>query len=538
MVLRMARPEKHPKTGVYYLRKRVPADLVALVGRPAIKRSLGTKDVSEARRLHAEALAEIEARWRNLRAGYFRPSAKQMHALAGEFYRAIVREHEEGRASFFFDGFIGAASRNFVGASNDARAHEAFRDAYGPEIDAFCDNRGIRLDPTYQGAFDLAVARAVFDATDTGVKMMVLGDYSPDPAALRFPPLADVLPDGLASRPASKDSLRISQEFEAYSAAAKLARSTQKRWGLALKTLETQVGHDDLSRVSSRDVSGWISALRSGGRSDRTIRDVHLAALKALMSWLVGERRLVTNVASGFRIKVAKSVVERSRSLDDKEAALVLAASLESPSAKLGPKHAAARRWVPWLCAYTGARLNELTQIRKEDIVFEGDIAVLRITPEAGTVKTGRYRLVPLHPHLKEQGFLDFVRKSKVGPLFYEPLLKGSPERATPPFKKLGERLTRWARSIGLDDPRVDPFHGWRHRFKTVGRRTRIAPDVLDAIQGHVPRSEGGNYGEFDVATMYGEIVRMPVYELNSAEIGVGRLSKARKGRRDKAAAT
>ena len=33
MVLQMARPWKHPNSGVYYLRVRVPTDLVGLVGR-------------------------------------------------------------------------------------------------------------------------------------------------------------------------------------------------------------------------------------------------------------------------------------------------------------------------------------------------------------------------------------------------------------------------------------------------------------------------------------------------------------------------
>jgi integrase len=28
----------------------------------------------------------------------------------------------------------------------------------------------------------------------------------------------------------------------------------------------------------------------------------------------------------------------------------------------------AARRWVPWLMAYSGARCGEITQLRKEDI--------------------------------------------------------------------------------------------------------------------------------------------------------------------------
>ncbi|MEC5293197.1 hypothetical protein, partial [Aurantimonas sp. C2-3-R2] len=26
------------------------------------------------------------------------------------------------------------------------------------------------------------------------------------------------------------------------------------------------------------------------------------------------------------------------------------------------------RRWVPWICAYTGARVNEITQLRRQDI--------------------------------------------------------------------------------------------------------------------------------------------------------------------------
>ncbi len=56
MALAMARPGKHPKTGVYWLRKRVPDELRALVGKQEEKRSLGTKDPAEAKLQHAEAL--------------------------------------------------------------------------------------------------------------------------------------------------------------------------------------------------------------------------------------------------------------------------------------------------------------------------------------------------------------------------------------------------------------------------------------------------------------------------------------------------
>jgi len=63
----MARPWKHPKTGICWLRKRVPDDLKHLVGKQEEKRSLGTKDPEEAKRLHALALVELDARWQNLR---------------------------------------------------------------------------------------------------------------------------------------------------------------------------------------------------------------------------------------------------------------------------------------------------------------------------------------------------------------------------------------------------------------------------------------------------------------------------------------
>ena len=58
MPLMMARPTKHPKTGVYQFRRAVPNDLRALVGKREEKRSLGTKDPEEAKRRFAEVLAE------------------------------------------------------------------------------------------------------------------------------------------------------------------------------------------------------------------------------------------------------------------------------------------------------------------------------------------------------------------------------------------------------------------------------------------------------------------------------------------------
>lgn len=69
MALSMTRPSKHPASGFYWFRKRVPDDLRCLIGRGEEKFSLGTRDPIEAKRLHALKLAEVEERWANLRAG-------------------------------------------------------------------------------------------------------------------------------------------------------------------------------------------------------------------------------------------------------------------------------------------------------------------------------------------------------------------------------------------------------------------------------------------------------------------------------------
>jgi len=50
MSLAMSRPWKHPKSGVYWVRKRVPDDLLKLVGKREEKRSLQPHARDEHRR--------------------------------------------------------------------------------------------------------------------------------------------------------------------------------------------------------------------------------------------------------------------------------------------------------------------------------------------------------------------------------------------------------------------------------------------------------------------------------------------------------
>jgi integrase len=178
------------------------------------------------------------------------------------------------------------------------------------------------------------------------------------------------------------------------------------------------------------------------------------------------------------------------------EAKAILRATLDDPPPKLSPTNARARRWIPWLCAYSGARVNEFSQLRAQDVFQEDGIWVAHITPEAGQVKTREARLVPLHSHIIEQGFLEFVESVGSGYLFYDPSAKRVDREGNRHLKKVGERLAQWVRkSVGVDDPAVEPNHGWRHVFKSMSFDAGIEERLADAIQGHSPKTVGRSYG-------------------------------------------
>jgi hypothetical protein len=95
MVLSMIRPSKHPKTGVYWLRARAPADVkvaargqlvfIEVAGRASqhrvgdeLKVSLGTKDPAEARLRAAPVEMQINMTWDGFRKPTARPSARSL----------------------------------------------------------------------------------------------------------------------------------------------------------------------------------------------------------------------------------------------------------------------------------------------------------------------------------------------------------------------------------------------------------------------------------------------------------------------------
>lgn len=72
----------------------------------------------------------------------------------------------------------------------------------------------------------------------------------------------------------------------------------------------------------------------------------------------------------------------------------------------------------------------------------------------------------------------------------------------------------------------LQPCHGWRHRFKTVGIELGISERVIDAIQGHAGRRAADDYGDVTIKARCDAIARYPAFILGIAGTEKGRTAQ------------
>lgn len=290
----------------------------------------------------------------------------------------------------------------------------------------------------------------------------------------------------------------------------------RKRWPPVFEDLSQFVGHTDAARLTKQNLIEWRDA-KLQTLSAKTVADVYMASVRAVLTWAVDNDRLPSNPADGVKVRKVKRARTREKGFRDEEAVAILKACRAyvpdvpaNPANREAPQTTAAKKWVPLICAFTGARIVEITQLRKQDVRQEGNVHVIRITPAAGSVKTNEYRDVPLHKQVIDLGFIEFVKAAPDGPLFHA----AKPEKALQGARTVAGRVTEWLQSLGVIPEGVAPSHGWRHRFKTVGLELEISHRVLDAIQGQAPRTAAENYGDVTIKARKKAIDKFPRFKL------------------------
>lgn len=564
MRIRLASPMKRSGSSKAYFEKRIPSDLVdrmdglkfivplsedrhddVLVtlkpGMRSIRFSLRTSHPSEIKKRQAAALSYFEDRFEEVRNS--RPltlTHRQATALAGKLYegwaagpdkvRTMVLEGERGnwKVSYRLDEAEDEElTREAAAAFRDRQGtDEAKRDLEGLSriVDGLLLKDGFPL--VSEETKTLVVPmfyRALVEGLEAGAKRAG-GDYSPDPVASRFPkwerPQQDEEPRHKG--PSAEVSLTgLVEGWWKEARASGLTLSTYEGYQATFRRLSLFLGHDDASRVTPEDIVKYkdhrlaTPDARTGRPiTPKTFRGIDLSGMRSVFDWAVANLKISANPAKGVTVKAARQIKLRERDFTIEEGTALLKAANEVLSGVSKPNRTQlACRWVPWLCAYSGARVGELVQLRKEDIRYDHGTSswVMTITPEAGTVKGKEAREIPLHPHLLEMGFGKFVDATRDGFLFMD-IKPGATARGVWRSKK--NRLAEFARKI-VTDPNVAPNHGWRHTFKTRGFEADIQEKVLDAICGHAPVTVGRAYGSVSLQTKVDAMKAFPNYTVS-----------------------
>lgn len=170
--------------------------------------------------------------------------------------------------------------------------------------------------------------------------------------------------------------------------------------------------------------------------------------------------------------------------------------------------------WIPIILYYSGARVEEIAQLRKGDIVEESGIPCFRLAMGEGqSIKMGNTRQFPIHSHLLELGFLEFVQ-SRTYQLFTD---KSDVNR------KYSYNYGRWwgnyIREHGLTREGIKPTHSFRHTLVTLCRDLNVREEIQDSILGHNENSServkvSHGYGETSVQAQRNVIEQIPRLEL------------------------
>ena len=153
---------------------------------------------------------------------------------------------------------------------------------------------------------------------------------------------------------------------------------------------------------------------------------------------------------------------DNERGFDPEQAPTILSATVATPSHLISREMKAARRWVPWICAYTDARVNEITSLLPSDaqqieghwcLVLRPDSRRASAAYRFTSTCSSRDSLNTSRSVARSESRCSTSRSARGG--------KGS----NPQWQKVAERLGEWVReSLKVTD--VQPNHGWRHLWR------------------------------------------------------------------------
>jgi integrase len=230
----------------------------------------------------------------------------------------------------------------------------------------------------------------------------------------------------------------------------------------------------------------------------------HLAWLSSLFRWAVLHGHIRSNPASGLKVPKSKRV-DQERDVFTSEDAKLLISSADKLKHRFPYQY-----WLPLLGLYTGARLEELCGLRREDVYELDGVQVIHIRPhEERLLKTkAAERVIPVHSELKRREFFKFATEGRGDRVFLD-LKRGRDGYGTVASKW----FRRYRERIGLRDGLT--FHSTRHAFATALKNADVPEVAAAELLGHEhPNISYSRYGKRHKPAKlvkWVELVRYPI---------------------------
>jgi integrase len=493
MSVRMASLWRDPKTGKWCSRKVIPKPLWPVFGKREDKpRWPASLSQAEAKEAFSVWLGDIEARIEAAKSGVTVLTDDHIKALSVRWYQqtlAMWEQRGEPLQSL-------ATHLEWLMTSRDSPALQTF---YAAETEKLLQRESIAARQSDKERLAKELQRLDIELHRTAINRLK-GDTSTDKIVSDVPGWVSPV------KPSSAPTLKLSGLWAAFEKArvGKIARGTMPGYRRKFSSLTTFLKDKMADDVTADDIYAWAAFRQTkegGGVRPDIVEKNDVSAISAVFKWAMKKvaGNLVThNPASDIDLDAKAPPKGREKKFTGAEVQRILIATLrpESNPRYDFPERLRARRWVPWICAYTGARVTEITQLRREDVFLDGNVWMLRITPDAGTVKDAEMRLVPVHSHLVEQGFIKVVEAVPSGPLFYDPARRKKDSEAFITIAALqSQKLGEWIKAKGqLAKSGASPNHSWRHTWKSIAAGAGIDQVFRDAITGHAGRGVASDY--------------------------------------------
>jgi len=487
----------------FIFRRRVPRRVSSIITQPHFLRTLGDVSLKEAKVLAVRAWAasdlEIEA---------------AEDALAGRSKVHLTPE------------VIAKIARNYFITLQRAAPEVPWNDEERESLQAINLEQLIELENGPQDAAIQSVARAAALSSGVLAKLTDANFYSLSEAihsavlehhrqqydrfALRKPTTTDGRFDAVENCPVEPITGQSLTTIVALWAADKTpAQKTRDKADRVVDDFDQVTGSLSIKNVTPDHVQRYKEHLLAAGTSRATARN-KLGMLRAIIRFARANRIISSDPCEGIEIALSDLRRKRRDAYDEQALRSVFTSSIYTADDRPRAGAGEAAYWLPLLAIYTGARLNELGQLRVKDVVKEPYLDgrgkqksawVIRFVEDEADglkLKNGQSdeRRVPVHAELIKLGFVKFVEaagEAQQARLF-PALLPDKYGTVTAQWSKWYGRHLR--QKCGVSRKAIT-FHSFRHTFKHCARQSKLAPDVQNEITGHETGDVADDYGGF-----------------------------------------